>query len=66
MDGDPTPSSSSSLLRERALTHSVHPLRMAGWLAQLQHLYARRADVIGRGFSGYNSRWALTMVGACY
>lgn len=29
----------------------------AGWLAILQSRYARRADIVQRGFSGYNTRW---------
>ena len=33
-----------------------------GWLAQLQHLYARRMDITARGFGGYNSRWAAVMM----
>ena len=28
-----------------------------GWLAHVQCAYRRRADVVCRGFSGYNSRW---------
>ena len=27
-----------------------------GWAAQLAHAYARRADVINRGYSGFNTR----------
>ena len=30
-----------------------------GWLALLSNRYVRRADVFNRGFSGYNTRWAL-------
>ncbi|KAK9831127.1 hypothetical protein WJX74_004350 [Apatococcus lobatus] len=29
-----------------------------GWGASLTHHYARKADIINRGLSGYNSRWA--------
>jgi len=29
-----------------------------GWASKLAETYQRRADVINRGFSGYNSRWA--------
>ena len=28
-----------------------------GWGAEVANWYARRADVINRGFSGYNTRW---------
>ncbi|KAH9252040.1 hypothetical protein BASA81_010022 [Batrachochytrium salamandrivorans] len=31
----------------------------AGWGDMLQAVYARRMDVINRGFSGYNSRWVV-------
>ena len=37
----------------------------SGWGAALQDRYQRRADVLNRGFSGYNTRWArelLTLV----
>ena len=30
----------------------------AGWGAKLAHWYARKADVINRGLSGYNTVWA--------
>ena len=30
-----------------------------GWAARLGELYARRADVVNRGLSGYNTRWVL-------
>ena len=30
-----------------------------GWGAHLASRYARRADVLNRGFSGYNTQWAL-------
>jgi len=33
-----------------------------GWLAQMQHWYARKVDVKSLGFSGYNSRWALLIM----
>ncbi|KAI8466391.1 MAG: SGNH hydrolase-type esterase domain-containing protein [Monoraphidium minutum] len=33
-----------------------------GWGAALAHHYARKADVINRGFGGYNSRWALPVL----
>lgn len=41
-----------------------------GFGAKLAHVYQRRADVLNRGFSGYNTRWALehldTDVGAAH
>jgi lysophospholipase L1-like esterase len=33
-----------------------------GWTGQLADAYQRRADVINRGYSGYNSRWALQLL----
>ncbi|XP_074567428.1 GDSL esterase/lipase At5g45920 [Curcuma longa] len=33
-----------------------------GWGASLAHLFARWADVVLRGYSGYNTRWALKTV----
>eukprot|EP00472_Partenskyella_glossopodia_P003462 CAMPEP_0197541666 /NCGR_PEP_ID=MMETSP1318-20131121/67286_1 /TAXON_ID=552666 /ORGANISM="Partenskyella glossopodia, Strain RCC365" /LENGTH=243 /DNA_ID=CAMNT_0043100867 /DNA_START=12 /DNA_END=740 /DNA_ORIENTATION=- len=33
--------------------------REGGWGARLACQYSRRADVINRGFSGYNTAWAL-------
>ncbi|CUG43119.1 esterase, putative [Bodo saltans] len=32
------------------------------WVSNLQHEYQRRADVVARGFSGYNTRWVLEML----
>ncbi|RKP25606.1 SGNH hydrolase-type esterase domain-containing protein, partial [Syncephalis pseudoplumigaleata] len=29
-----------------------------GWVAALQNAYVRRADIVNRGFSGYNTEWA--------
>mmetsp|Transcript_11280 Transcript_11280/g.19184 ORF Transcript_11280/g.19184 Transcript_11280/m.19184 type:complete len:282 (-) Transcript_11280:354-1199(-) len=33
-----------------------------GWGAQIQNVYQRRADVVCRGYSGYNTRWALQLL----
>ena len=30
-----------------------------GWIARLAHIYGNRVDLLNRGFSGYNTRWAL-------
>lgn len=32
---------------------------VGGWGARLADHYARKADVINRGFSGYNTTWGL-------
>eukprot|EP00245_Coleochaete_scutata_P014879 TRINITY_DN6439_c0_g1_i1.p1 TRINITY_DN6439_c0_g1~~TRINITY_DN6439_c0_g1_i1.p1 ORF type:complete len:257 (+),score=36.94 TRINITY_DN6439_c0_g1_i1:165-935(+) len=36
--------------------------RPGGWGAALSDRYARKADVILRGYSGYNTRWALYLL----
>ncbi|KAK7373927.1 hypothetical protein VNO80_07349 [Phaseolus coccineus] len=33
-----------------------------GWVANLAHVYARKADIINRGYSGWNTRRALQVV----
>ncbi|GJP35976.1 hypothetical protein CLOM_g20517 [Closterium sp. NIES-68] len=33
-----------------------------GWGAALQNQYARKVDVVLRGYSGYNTRWALFLL----
>jgi isoamyl acetate esterase len=33
-----------------------------GWGAKLQNVYQRRADVVCRGYSGYNTRWAIKIL----
>ena len=35
---------------------------VGGWGARLADHYARRADVLNRGYSGYNTRWALELL----
>jgi lysophospholipase L1-like esterase len=33
-----------------------------GWASALADAYTRRVDIVNRGYSGYNSRWALTLL----
>ena len=33
-----------------------------GWTGTLADTYQRRADIINRGYSGYNTRWALHLL----
>ncbi|KAK8521468.1 hypothetical protein V6N12_005371 [Hibiscus sabdariffa] len=33
-----------------------------GWGASLANTYSRKADVLGRGYDGYNTRWALFLL----
>ncbi|RDY05877.1 GDSL esterase/lipase [Mucuna pruriens] len=35
---------------------------VAGWGASLAHHFSRTADVVLRGYSGYNTRWALKVL----
>ncbi|KAH9588893.1 SGNH hydrolase-type esterase domain [Trypanosoma melophagium] len=34
----------------------------SGWVSRLSNCYIRRADVLNRGLSGYNSRWILDIL----
>ena len=34
----------------------------SGWTAALAEAYQRRADVVNRGYSGYNTNWALQLL----
>ncbi|KAM7479899.1 hypothetical protein LguiA_028112 [Lonicera macranthoides] len=36
--------------------------RSAGWGASLADTYSRKADVVVRGYGGYNTRWALFLL----
>ncbi|KAJ0988175.1 hypothetical protein J5N97_006531 [Dioscorea zingiberensis] len=36
--------------------------RNGGWAAALANTYSRKADVIVRGYGGYNTRWALFLI----
>ncbi|KEG10127.1 putative esterase [Trypanosoma grayi] len=35
---------------------------LSGWVSRLSNCYIRRADVVNRGLSGYNSRWVLDIL----
>mmetsp|Transcript_9966 Transcript_9966/g.32305 ORF Transcript_9966/g.32305 Transcript_9966/m.32305 type:complete len:274 (-) Transcript_9966:83-904(-) len=37
-----------------------------GWGARLADAYSRKVDVINRGYSGYNTRWALLALGKIF
>mmetsp|Transcript_21469 Transcript_21469/g.44132 ORF Transcript_21469/g.44132 Transcript_21469/m.44132 type:complete len:264 (-) Transcript_21469:109-900(-) len=41
------------------LGDSLTQLSLDGWGSELANVYQRRADVLNRGMSGYNSRWYL-------
>lgn len=34
----------------------------AGWVALLSSWYSRKADILNRGFSGYNSQWGVNIM----
>ncbi|KAI6654577.1 Isoamyl acetate-hydrolyzing esterase 1-like [Oopsacas minuta] len=40
-----------------SLTEMGSDPALAGWVAQMQNLCSRKADVLNRGFSGYNTRY---------
>ena len=50
-----SPSHSKILLIGDSLTQTS----FEGWGAGLAHRYQRRADILNRGMSGYNTRWWL-------
>lgn len=41
-----------------SLTQRGWNIQQHGWVAQMAHAYLRRLDILNRGFSGFNSRWA--------
>jgi isoamyl acetate esterase len=55
------PSMSAALERSKILLlgDSLTQTSMEGWGGGLAHRYQRRADVVNRGMSGYNTRWYL-------
>ncbi|KAI5683392.1 hypothetical protein M9H77_04620 [Catharanthus roseus] len=36
--------------------------RLGGWGAALANTYSRKADIVNRGYGGYNTRWALFLL----
>ena len=45
------------LLLGDSITQQGCDVAHRGWVAQLADAYARKADVVARGYSGYNTRW---------
>ncbi|KAJ2850415.1 isoamyl acetate-hydrolyzing esterase [Coemansia brasiliensis] len=45
-----------------SLTQHGWDVTKHGWTAQLSQAYLRRLDVVNRGFSGFNTRWALSVL----
>jgi len=46
-----------------SITQGGHSPEHVGWVGRLEDFYCRRADVLCRGFSGYNSDWLVRMQG---
>jgi len=42
-----------------SITQGAWEPDMNGFGQRLSHIYARKLDVLNRGFSGYNTDWAL-------
>src|SRR4051812_26127614 len=40
--------------------HGINPSE--GWISNLAYWWSRRVDILNRGFSGYNSKWGLSIV----
>ena len=40
----------------------IFKFQICRWVAMLSHFWSRKVDVINRGFSGYNSRWGLSII----
>ncbi len=45
-----------------SITQFGYSLSEQGWCAALASRFQRRADIIHRGFSGYNTRWAKALL----
>jgi lysophospholipase L1-like esterase len=40
--------------------HGFNPSE--GWISSLAYWWSRRVDILNRGFSGYNTKWGLSMI----
>ncbi|KAF2686304.1 SGNH hydrolase [Lentithecium fluviatile CBS 122367] len=58
----PAPYDQICLFGDSITQDSFNQERGSGFSAKLQHAYIRRLDVVNRGFSGYTSRQALTVL----
>ncbi|KAJ2777297.1 isoamyl acetate-hydrolyzing esterase [Coemansia javaensis] len=45
-----------------SLTQRGWSVAHSGWVAQLSEAYARRLDVVNRGYGGFNSRWGAEIM----
>eukprot|EP01137_Pigoraptor_chileana_P026651 Opistho-2@8293 len=45
-----------------SITQGAMDTNIDGWGAQLAHIYQRKYDIVVRGYSGYNTRWAKVML----
>ncbi|TFK72169.1 SGNH hydrolase [Pluteus cervinus] len=48
-----------------SITEFAWDVEVSGFGARLTNAYARKLDVINRGFSGYNTEWALPVLKQC-
>lgn len=61
-------SASESLRRKKVLlfgdsiTQHGWNTEIKGWACALAHHWFRRVDIFNRGYSGYNSRWAVSLL----
>ena len=49
-----------------SITQQAFDVDRRGWAAQLANRYARRVDVVNRGYSGWNTSWALYVQDALF
>jgi len=45
-----------------SITQHGFNVQINGWVSQLANWWTRRIDVVNRGYSGYNSKWARLVV----
>ncbi|GAB5032404.1 sgnh hydrolase [Nannochloropsis oceanica] len=45
-----------------SITQGGHSPEYVGWMGRLEDFYGRKADVLNRGFSGYNTDWLCRML----
>lgn len=45
-----------------SITQGGHSPEHVGWVGRLEDFYCRKADVLNRGFSGYNTDWLSRML----
>ncbi|KAE9400779.1 SGNH hydrolase [Gymnopus androsaceus JB14] len=56
----------SIMLFGDSITQGGWETEMNGFGAKLSHVYARKMDVINRGYSGYNTEWSIPVFEQCF